>query len=105
MASSNDKFYIIIILGMIGFFIYWYQTKLNNITDSCANCKYKESKEKKHIRNKHREKKKKPNKVVSFKIDTEKQKKETDTDISSLDSLDSSDHLASKESDIDTLDV
>lgn len=104
MANSNDKFYIIIILGMIGFFIYWYQTKLN-ITESCSKCKYKESKEKNHTRKKHIEKKKKLNKVVSFKIDADKKKKETDTDISSLESLDSSDHLASKESDIDTLDI
>jgi hypothetical protein len=27
MSGANDKFYIIVILGMVGCFIYWYQSK------------------------------------------------------------------------------
>src|SRR5947207_126628 len=29
MSDSNDKLYIIVIIGMIFFFIYWYQTRLD----------------------------------------------------------------------------
>lgn len=34
---SNSKFYIIVIFAMICFFIYWYQTRLDNSTDNIDN--------------------------------------------------------------------
>lgn len=50
MSDSNDKLYIIVIIGMIFFFIYWYQTRLdtNKIDPNvCKKC-IKTSKSSKH---------------------------------------------------------
>ncbi len=48
---SNDKLYIIVILGMIGFFIYWYQTRLDQPIE-CPKCK-KKNRHKKQIQHKN----------------------------------------------------
>ena len=45
--NSNDRFYILIILAMIGFFIYWYQTR---IVDEL----YEKKRDKKKIRRKNK---------------------------------------------------
>ena len=102
-SNVSDKFYILIILGMMGFFIYWYK---DNIFE-CKQCKNIDYKKNKQSIKKH----KKKNKSVSFKIEKKNEILPNDTDnasdVSSLDSLDSSDHaIKSKDdSDIDTLDV
>lgn len=104
MSDGNDKIYIIIILVMIGGFIYWYQTKLDTHNE-CKKCNRRKKQvkncakyENPKIKNKSEKKKKK----VTFKNE--------DTDIS-LDSLDSSDQekYSSKRSnnknDMDSLDM
>lgn len=54
MTESNDKLYIIIILAMIGFFIYWSQKNANIECDECKKRKlrYEKNKntEKKHTK-------------------------------------------------------
>ena len=35
MSDNSDKIYIIIILCMVGFFIYWYQSSKNNYCPLC----------------------------------------------------------------------
>ena len=44
MSESNDKLYIIIILGLIGGFIYWFHFKKQKLY--CHNCKIKIKKKK-----------------------------------------------------------
>lgn len=39
MSTGNDKLYIMIILAMVGCFIYWYQTRLDSV--ECPSCQYK----------------------------------------------------------------
>jgi hypothetical protein len=88
----SDKLYIVLVLSIIGLFIYWYQKNL--APPVCQKC----------IKRKNRKRHSKNNKkTVRF--------KDNDTDIS-LDSLDSSDHLGDVSNDdendsksCDTLDI
>lgn len=109
---SNDKLYIIVILGMIGFFIYWYQTRLDDPPE-CRRCK---KSDKRNRRNRSRNSKDRDRYEVAVK-ETEnrtlrpsikksrkpptisvrfKEDADNDSDIS-LDSLDSSDKVGSSE--------
>lgn len=116
MSDSNDKMYIIVIIGMIFFFVYWYQTRLDaknldTSTNVCTMC----SKKIKHVKKKEENRNKNKNhvKVKKNKIngqsspDPRKRKEESkkknvrfqehddkrDNDSISLDSLESSDKL------------
>ena len=78
----DDKLYIVIVLAIVGMFVYWYQKRMDNM--ECRKCIKRKNRSNK--RKKTRNKNKSILKTVRF--------KDNDTDIS-LDSLDSSDHLGS----------
>lgn len=82
MSDSNDKIYIIIILAMVGFFVYFYQSKIDAIYEKtrCMKCE--------------RHKKKKKKKIV----------KHNDESEISLDSLDTSDK-GNKDKDTASIDM
>lgn len=120
-SNGNDKVYVIVILMMIGCFVYWYQTRLDSHSE-CESCKRRRLRhQKKHQQQNQNQKSslarkssnlsnsnQKVKKTVRFKSNneeiendrkpsrTEKSdrvniEKDEDTEIS-LDSLDSSDH-------------
>lgn len=118
---SNDKLHIIIILGMIGFFIYWYQNCIDNQIE-CKRCIQRDRKKRKKY------KKIKGNLLNSKELNTniinkdlnknigiiKKEKKtvrfEDEESEISLDSLDSSDKVESstltdESESCDTLDI
>ena len=59
MSGSSDKIYILIIFGMFGFFVYWYQLNGNSKCLLCAKSLNKSKQKNKH-------KKHKKNKTVRF---------------------------------------
>lgn len=79
---TDDKLYIIVILAMVGIFMYYYQTHIkNNLCRKCKKRKYKKNKSKKKLDDDI-----KPIlKNVKF--------KDNESEIS-LDSLESSEHVA-----------
>ena len=101
-----DKLYVIIIIGMIGIFIYWYQTRLDaeyNEKVYCANCRCKmiKRKDKKQKQAQGAKGRKSLNDSDSIEVQTKtkrkskpKSRKEPDTEsdfsIMSLDTLDRS---------------
>lgn len=107
-SNSNDKVYVIIILIMIGCFVYWYQTRLDLHTE-CESCKKRKHRQKKHHQKSSLNKKpinpsnfnQKVKKTVRFKdekignkhkrLNTDKINNDDDDTETSLDSLDSSD--------------
>ena len=92
MSESNDKIYIIIILLMIGYFIYWYQSKDHT---RCPFCKEKKE-HKKHISSSKKQKSKKRN-SSSKKNKNHVEFVDNESDVS-LESLDNSDNIMTTQS-------
>ena len=115
MSDTNDKLYIVIILGIIGFFIYWYQTHNKMACNNCNTMKKSSNNKNKRThrrKEKYNDDKKKKNvrfrnpvndedSIVSLasldsidrndtqkKIDTKKEEDTNDSDTKSLESLD-----------------
>ncbi len=94
MTESNDKIYIIIILGMVGLFVYWYHTQHKN-GNNCKKCEFmtnNKKKKKMDINKKQRVSFKKTNRVINY--DTEIDD-DNNSDVS-LDSLDTNDRSIDK---------
>jgi len=78
MGDNYDKLYIIIILGLIGAFVYWFQTQKEKVL-YCSRCKNKVKP--RHSLRKHEQKKVRFNNKDEFISDNQE----------SIDSLDSAD--------------
>tara|TARA_B110000908_G_C9832001_1_gene261745 strand:- start:195 stop:494 length:300 start_codon:yes stop_codon:yes gene_type:complete len=78
----DDKLYIVLVLVLVGIFIYWYQKRIDNI--ECQKCLKRKNR---------RRNKRKPNVDIAKKSVLKTVRfKDNETDVS-LDSLDSSDHI------------
>lgn len=87
----NDKLYIIIILLIIGFFVYCYQTKFNtSSSNQCPKCNNNKSSSKKSKKNKIKSCLKKKNNKAKKTVKFENKKDQPNDNIS-IDSLDSAD--------------
>ena len=81
MGDNYDKLYIIIILGLIGAFVYWFQTQKDKVL-YCSRCKNKVKPRHSHLSlRKHEQKRVRFNEKEEFINDNQE----------SIDSLDSAD--------------